>query len=53
MPVRLLTRRGKGSHAMLFFGERFTVVRNMKDEVKAGTFHGMLKQLGLSARDLE
>ena len=53
VPVRLVTRRGKGSHAMLFFGDRFTVVRNLKDELKTGTFHGMLKQLGLSADDLE
>jgi len=43
---------GKGSHGTLFFGEKMTVVRNPKDELKTGTFHAMLKQLGLSADEL-
>ena len=41
---------GKGSHGVLILGDRRTVVRNPKDELKTGTLHAMLKQLGL-ARD--
>lgn len=44
--------RGKGSHGLLILGDRRTVVRNAKDELKGGTYHAMLKQLGLTERDL-
>ncbi len=44
--------RGKGSHGLLILGERRTVVRNPKDELKTGTYHAMLKQLGLTERDI-
>ena len=44
--------RGKGSHGLLTLGERRTVVRNPKDELKTGTYHAMLKQLGLTEGDL-
>jgi mRNA interferase HicA len=45
-------KRGKGSHVTLYLGERLTIVRNPKDELKAGTLHAMLRQLGLSLSDL-
>jgi len=51
--VELLPERGKGSHATLYFGSRCTVVRNLKDELKTGTLHAMLQQLGLSLEDLD
>jgi mRNA interferase HicA len=44
---------GKGSHGVLILGNKRTVVRALKDELKKGTFHGMLKQLGISERDLQ
>jgi len=44
--------RGKGSHGLLILGERRTVVRNQKDELKTGTFHAMLKQLGVAEKDI-
>jgi mRNA interferase HicA len=50
--VQFVARRGKGSHGTLFYGSRFTIVRNPKDELKTGTFHAMLTQLGLSHEDL-
>jgi mRNA interferase HicA len=50
--VQFVARRGKGSHGTLFYGVRFTIVRNPKDELKTGTFHAMLTQLGLSNEDL-
>jgi len=50
--VQFTARRGKGSHGTLFYGSRFTIVRNPKDELKKGTLHGMLDQLGLNLDDL-
>jgi mRNA interferase HicA len=52
VPVQFVARRGKGSHGTLLYGSRFTIVRNPKDELKTGTFHAMLAQLGLSSEDL-
>ena len=43
---------GKGSHGILIVGDKRTVVRNAKDELKTGTLHAMLKQLGLSREDI-
>ncbi|MBK5964052.1 hypothetical protein CCR95_08130 [Thiocystis minor] len=45
-------KRGKGSHVTLYLGHRLTIVRNPKDELKTGTLHAMLRQLGLSLSDL-
>jgi mRNA interferase HicA len=42
----------KGSHGILILGDRRTVVRNPKDELKTGTLHAMLRQLGLSREDI-
>jgi mRNA interferase HicA len=53
LKVRFESRRGKGSHGTLFFGQQFTIVRNPKDELKTGTLHGMLKQLGLKPSDIQ
>jgi mRNA interferase HicA len=44
--------RGKGSHITLYFGDHVSVVRNPKDELKTGTYHSMLKQLGIAESDL-
>jgi mRNA interferase HicA len=51
-PVEFVARRGKGSHGTLYYGARFTIVRNPKDDLKKGTLHAMLNQLGLTQRDL-
>jgi len=50
--VEFIIQRGKGSHGTLYYGEKFTIVRNSKDELKTGTLHGMLNQLGLKLDDL-
>jgi mRNA interferase HicA len=50
--VDFIPARGKGSHGTLYFGGQFTVVRDLKDELKTGTFHAMLQQLGLTPEDL-
>lgn len=50
--VVLNAARGKGSHQTLYFGAAFTVVRNLKDELKTGTLHAMCSQLGIKVKDL-
>jgi mRNA interferase HicA len=50
--VKLIEERGKGSHCTIEFGNRFTIIRNLKDELKTGTFNAMLKQLGISKNEL-
>ncbi len=50
--VRIEKRRGKGSHSTLFYGKKFTIIRNTKDELKTGTFNAMLKQLKIDKDDL-
>ncbi len=49
---RVDEKRGKGSHVTLYFGDRLTIVRNPKDELKTGTLHAMCKQLGIGKNDL-
>ncbi|HXU33399.1 MAG TPA: type II toxin-antitoxin system HicA family toxin [Thermoanaerobaculia bacterium] len=51
--VDFAAERGKGSHGTLYLGSRFTVVRDLRDELKTGTLHAMLKQLGLTLKDIE
>ncbi len=43
---------GTGSHGVLKLGNRRTVLRNPKDELKTGTLHAMIKQLGLKEEDI-
>lgn len=49
---RVDEKRGKGSHVTLYFGDRLTIVRDPKDELKTGTLHAMCKQLGIRKDDL-
>ena len=51
-PVKLVYRRGKGSHATLFYGNSFTIIPDTKHELKTGTLHAMLKSLVLNRDDL-
>ncbi|QSX69863.1 MAG: type II toxin-antitoxin system HicA family toxin [Dolichospermum sp. DET69] len=46
------TKRGKGSHVTLYFGDHVTIVRNPKDELKTGTFQAMLNQLGIAEHEI-
>ncbi|HSW69391.1 MAG TPA: type II toxin-antitoxin system HicA family toxin [Gammaproteobacteria bacterium] len=50
--VELIEARGKGSHSTLMYGDRFTIIRNLKDELKTGTYNAMLKQLGIDKKEL-
>jgi mRNA interferase HicA len=51
--VRFVTRRGKGSHGTLYWGDRKTIVKDRKKELSRGLVADMLRQLGLDQRDLE
>ena len=44
--------RGVGSHGTLYFGERFTVVKDLKKEIGPGLLAAMCKQLGIRKEDL-
>jgi mRNA interferase HicA len=50
--ARVDEKRGKGSHITLYFGLSFTIVRNPKDELKKGTYHAMMNQLGINEDEL-
>ena len=50
--VRFEAKR-KGSHGTLYFGSARTVLQDLKKELPPGTFHAMLKQLGLTLRDFD
>ncbi len=52
IPVRFDAVIGKGSHGVLFFGRRSTVIKDRKKEIGAGLLAAMLRRLGLSKRDL-
>jgi len=52
LDVRVDKKRGKGSHQTLYYGDRKTIVRNPRDELKTGTFSAMLNQLGIGKNEL-
>ncbi len=52
VPVAFVAERGKGSHGTLYYGDRLTVVPSAHNELKTGTLHAMLQQLGLGLTDL-
>ena len=50
--VRFEPRTGKGSHGRLYFGNRFTTVKDRRQEIGQGLLNAMLQQLGLSSADI-
>ncbi len=44
---------GKGSHGRLYYGDRFTTLKDRKKEIGPGLLKAMLDQLGLTKEDLE
>ena len=52
LPCWVDSKRGKGSHVTLYYGDRLTIVRNSGDELKSGTLHAMCKQIGIGKHDL-
>jgi len=44
--------RGKGSHVTICYADRYTILRNPKDELKTGTYRAMLKQLDIDRSEI-
>jgi mRNA interferase HicA len=44
---------GKGSHGRLYYGSRFTTLKDRRQEIGPGLLKAMLDQLGLTRNDLE
>jgi predicted RNA binding protein YcfA (HicA-like mRNA interferase family) len=53
VPVSFDGGHGKGSHGRLYYGDRFTTLKDRKKEIGPGLLKAMLGQLGLSKADLE
>jgi len=51
--VRFETRPGKGSHGRLYYGSRFTTVKDRKKEVGPRLLQKMLIDLDLRKADIE
>ncbi len=52
MVVQFVAAHGKGSHGRLYYGDRFTTVKDRRKDLKKGTLHAMVKQLGLDPEDM-
>ena len=50
--VRFSSRKGKGSHGRLHYGNRFTTVKDLRKEISQGLLAAMVRQLGISREDL-
>jgi mRNA interferase HicA len=53
VPIRIDQRKGKGSHATLYYGNRKTILKDPKQEIGPGLLRAMLTQLGLPRSDFE
>ena len=52
VPVRVDAKRGKGSHVILYYGGRKTVVKDRRKDIGPGLLAAMTRQLGLDPGDL-
>ena len=50
--VRHVAGHGKGSHGTLYYGDHFTIVKDLKKEIKEGLLVEMCRQLGIKKADL-
>ena len=50
--VRFDSRTGKGSHGRLYFGERFTTLKDRRKGIGQGLLSAMLRQLGWSREEI-
>ena len=51
--VRFVAHQGKGSHGRLYYGDRFTTIKDRKKEIGPGLQRAMLAQLGLKPKDIQ
>jgi len=52
IPFDMNTRRGRGSHRIVYFGTRWTTVKDLKEEVGKGLLRQMCKDLGVDPAEL-
>jgi hypothetical protein len=53
VPVEFDPVHGKGSHGRLYYGRRWTTLKDRRKEIGPGLLKAMLDQLGLTREDLE
>jgi mRNA interferase HicA len=53
VPVSFDPSHGKGSHGRVYYGHRFTTLKDRRKEIGPGLLKAMLDQLGLTKADLE
>ncbi|OGT32966.1 MAG: hypothetical protein A2W28_12030 [Gammaproteobacteria bacterium RBG_16_51_14] len=46
--VDFIKSRGKGSHGTIYYGDRYTIVKDRKKEIGKGLLNKMLKDLDIS-----
>ncbi len=51
LDVRVDEKRGKGSHATVYLGERHTTLKDRKKELGKGLLRAMLGDLGVDPAD--
>ena len=51
--VEVVEFRGKGSHARVYLGDRYTTIKDRRKELPKGLLRGMCRQLGIDPKDLE
>lgn len=52
LQIELVTRKGKGSHARLYVGDRFTTIKDRKKEIGPGLLAKMLRDLEIDPDEL-
>jgi mRNA interferase HicA len=52
MSVRIDAKRGKGSHIVLYYGTRDTIVKDRRKEIGTGLLSKMIRDLGLERSDV-
>ena len=53
LQLKLVHERGKGSHATLYLGTRFTILKDRKKEIGPGLLLKLLRDPGLEKPDIE
>ena len=51
VPVRLDAKRGKGSHSILYYAERKTVMKDQNKDIGPGLLSAMIRQMDLDPDD--
>lgn len=49
--VHFEAKMGKGSHGRLYYGDRFTTVKDLRKEISPSLLAAMIRQLGISQDD--